>query len=288
MACTESLVPRGKGTAAGEGVAEEPEDEGGGSGERAGGARGAGEQKGRWRRAAPLPRAASVGHPRAQPLLVHRSLRQVRAGRGEELFSPASLRGVREINEADLYTIQFIAWKEGGVGGKKCHLYPPAHSAPARQQSTGRGCRSLSRSAPRRSVVPVQRLLLLNVPSKLTWSIAGEGAGVAGKEYAAGSSTVASLLTTPRIISKMLYFQSSAEGLESGEDAAAAPGAGPPAGNGTARCASAERGIVAIPAIPGEAARIHSVRPALRLTPSLVLFKQNLPCWWFGVYYYYC
>lgn len=48
-----------------------------------------------------------------------------------------------------------------------------------------------------RSVVPLQCLLLLNVPSKLTRSIAGEGAGAAGRGYAAGSSTVASLLPLP-------------------------------------------------------------------------------------------
>lgn len=103
-----------------------------GASRRCEGIRGAGERR---RRSAPVPRVASEGHPRAQSLVVHRSLRQVRAGRGEELSSPASLRGVREINEADLYTIQFIAWKEGG---EKCHLYPPAHSAPARQ-SVGAG-----------------------------------------------------------------------------------------------------------------------------------------------------
>lgn len=33
---------------------------------------------------------------------------------------------------------------------------------------------------------------------------------------------------------------------------------------------------------PGSAARIHSVSPALRLAASLALFKQYLPCWWFG------
>lgn len=91
----------------------------------------------------------------------------------------------------------------------------------------------------------------------------------------------------PRLLlsARCFYFQSSAEGPESGEDAAAAPGAAPlAAGSGTARCAAAERSGESARSrrSQGEAARIHSVRPALRLAPSLALFKQYLPCWWFG------
>lgn len=119
---TERPAPRGRGTAAGEGVAAQPGEGGRGSG--AGGARGAGSW-GRRRRAAPGPRGASEGHPRAPPLVVHRSLRQGPGGPRRELFSPASLRGVREITEADLYTIQFIAWKEEGGWGGEMPLVPP-------------------------------------------------------------------------------------------------------------------------------------------------------------------
>lgn len=62
------------------------------------------------------------------------------------------------------------------------------------------------------------------------------------------------------------------------------PARSPASGSGTARCAAAERGIGSIPAIPGEAVRIQSVRPALQLAPSLSLFKQYLTCWWFGFF----
>lgn len=139
MACTESPAPRGRGTAAGEGVAAEPREGERGASRRCEGSRGAG---GRRRCAAPVARAASEGRPRAQPLLVHRSLRQVRAGRGEELFSPASLRGVREINEADLYTIQFIAWKGGAGGGERNATCTPPPTPPPQDsnpQAVGAG-----------------------------------------------------------------------------------------------------------------------------------------------------
>lgn len=217
-----------------------------------------------------MPRAASEGHPRAQPVLVHRSLRQVRAGRGEELFSPASLRGVREINEADLYTIQFIAWKEGGGGGcvgGEMPLVPPRPLRP-RKTTIHRPWVQVSQqvgSAPRRSVVPLQRPPLLNVPSKLTRSIAGEGAGGGGEGgrgwqlHSCESSSPPPLaphtFPPPRLLlsARCFYFQSSAEGPESGEDAAAVPGAAPPRRgqrHRTLRGRGAERGIGAIPAIP--------------------------------------
>lgn len=99
-----------------------PGKEGGGAGPEV---RGEPGSWGRRRRAAPGPRGASEGHPRAPPLVVHRSLRQGPGGPRRELFSPASLRGVREITEADLYTIQFIAWKEEGGWGGEMPLVPP-------------------------------------------------------------------------------------------------------------------------------------------------------------------
>lgn len=221
-----------------------------GASRRCEGIRGAGERR---RRSAPVPRVASEGHPRAQSLVVHRSLRQVRAGRGEELSSPASLRGVREINEADLYTIQFIAWKEGGG---EMPLVPPR---PLRPRKTIRGCRSLSRSAPRRSVVPLQRPLLLNVPSKLTRSIAGEGAGGGGQGVRGWQllRCESSLPSAPLIISEMLLFSKQRGG--SGVRRGCGGGArGPPRRAGHRTLRGAERGSGAIPAIPGEAARIHS------------------------------
>lgn len=221
-----------------------------GASRRCEGIRGAGERR---RRSAPVPRVASEGHPRAQSLVVHRSLRQVRAGRGEELSSPASLRGVREINEADLYTIQFIAWKEGGG---EMPLVPPR---PLRPRKTIRGCRSLSRSAPRRSVVPLQRPLLLNVPSKLTRSIAGEGAGGGGQGVRGWQlhCCESSPPTAPLIISEMLLFSKQRGG--SGVRRGCGGGArGPPPRAGQRTLRGAKRGSGAIPAIPGEAARIHS------------------------------
>ncbi|RLW04850.1 hypothetical protein DV515_00005614 [Chloebia gouldiae] len=49
---------------------------------------------------------------------------------------------------------------------------------------------------------------------------------------------------------------------------------GPPPRAGHRTLRDAERRSGAIPAIPGEAARIHSVRPALRLAPSLALLNN--------------
>lgn len=155
-----------------------------------------------------MPRAASEGHPRAQPLLVHLSLRQVRAGRGEELFSPASLRGVREINEADLYTIQFIAG--GGWGGEEMPLVPPRPLRP-RKTTIHRPWVQVSQqvgSEPRRSVVPpsapAASQRAIKVDPEHSWG-GGRGRRGGRSRLAAPQLRVFSS-TAPRIISEMLLF----------------------------------------------------------------------------------
>lgn len=171
-------------------------------------------------------------------------------------------------------------------------LVPPR---PLRPRKTIRGCRSLSRSAPRRSAVPLQRPLPLSVPSKLTRSMAGEGAG------GAGSSAVTSLLpppSVPLIFGEMLLFWTRRGGSECGAGAVAAAGdprggqgragrAGSAGCAGSAHCAepSGERRG------PGDPRR--SCADPLGQTSSSARslarsFKQYLPCWWFGFYYYYC
>lgn len=151
-------------------------------------------------------------------------------------------------------------------------LVPPR---PLRPRKTIRGCRSLSRSASRRSVVPLQRPLLLNMPSKLTRSIAGEGAGGGGQGVRGWQlhCRKSSPPTVPFIISEMVLFpkQRRGSGVRRG---CGGGGRGPPPRAGHRTLRGAERGSGAIPAIPGEAARIHSVRPALRLAPSLALLNN--------------
>lgn len=115
-------------------------------------------------------------------------------------------------------------------------LVPPR---PLRPRKTIRGCRSLSRSAPRRSVVPLQRPLLLNVPSKLTRSIAGEGAGGGGHGVRGWQlhGCESSPPTVPLIISEMLLFSKQRGG--SGVRRGCGGGArGPRRGQGSARCAA--------------------------------------------------
>ncbi|XP_058695732.1 uncharacterized protein LOC131579580 [Poecile atricapillus] len=202
-----------------------------GASRRCEGIRGAGERR---RRSAPVPRVASEGHPRAQSLVVHRSLRQVRAGRGEELSSPASLRGAREINEADLYTIQFIVWKEGGGRNATCTPppTPPPQDNPWVQVSEQVGSAPLG--CPPSAPAASQRAI--KVDPEHSWG-GSRGRRAGGARLAAPLLRVFFPPPSRLLLERCFYFQSSAEGPESGADAVAAPG-DPRRGQGTARCAA--------------------------------------------------